>query len=269
MSNQTAIDTLQAFLDAASERKWDDIHGFVQPLVIYNGQREVRDRFTRRIAEQTKEGNIKLRLDGLTTEEAAKSVAGRLVATDKDADGNTFEVWDAIIVFVEDGKISRFDQVQSEISRQLRASTLPAFTNKPSKNPLSVAELRHAYMKYIHDLNARCIHTTVAEHFAEEVVSGGGLMDYERTRAFFVNAIQPATAGLKYVVEEMVVDAEKQQLAVKLSIQGVPENKRLRETFGSGEVKLDEIAIYGFTDGKISIFTGAPPKGFLPERPAS
>lgn len=268
MSNRTAAATLQAFLDTANERRWDELHGFVQPLVIYHGQREIRDRFTCRIAEQTKGGEIKLRMDGLTADEAAKSVAGRLVATDKDADGIAFEVWDMILLFVEDGKISRFYQIESEISHHLRVSAVPAFTTKPSKNPLSPTELKQAYMRYIHDLNARCIHTTVAEHFAEEVVSGGQLLGYEQMRGFFVNLIQPATAGLKYVVEEMVVDAEKQQLAVKLCIQGVAENERVREHFGSGEVKLDELAMYGFTDGKISIFSGAPPKGFLPELPA-
>lgn len=268
MSNQTAAATLQAFLDTANERKWDELHGFVLPLVIYNGQREIRDRFTCRIAEQTKGGDIKLRMDGLTADEAARSVAGRLVAIDKDADGVTFEVWDMILLFVEDGKISRFYQIKSEISRHLRASAVPAFTTKPSNNPLLATELKEAYMRYIRDLNARCIHNTVAEHFAEEVVSGDQLLGCEQTRAFFVNIIQPATAGLKYVVEEMVVDAEKQQLAVRLSIEGVAENERVREQFGGDEVKLDELAMYGFTDGKISIFSGAPPKGLLPERPA-
>ncbi|KAG6355368.1 hypothetical protein INS49_003330 [Diaporthe citri] len=268
MSGQTAIATLQAFLDAANERKWDEIHGFVLPFVIYNGERETRDRFIRRIAENTKGGEVKLRVDGLTIEEGAKSVAGRLVATAKDGQGTTFEVWDAIILSVEDGKISRFDQIQSEISRNLRLSNLPAFTTKPSKNPLSATELRHAYMRYIHDVNARCIHTNVPEHFAEEVAGTGRLLDYEQMRALFVNILQPATAGLTYVVEEMVVDAEKQQLAVKLSMQGVPENERLREHFGGGEVKLPEIAMYGFTDGKISILGGATPTGFLPKQTA-
>lgn len=267
MSDQTAIATLQAFLDAANKRKWDEIHGFVQPFVIYNGQRETRDRFTCRIAENTEGGEIKLRMDGLTTEEAAKSVAGRLIATTKDADGTTFEVWDMILLFVEDGKISRFYQIQAEISRHLRASTVPAFTTKPSKNPLSATELKNAYMRYIHDINARCMHTNVAEHFAEEVVMGGRLLGHEQIRGFFMNVIQPATAGLNYVAEEMVVDAEKQQLAVKLSIQGVPEDKRVQEQFGVEEVKLTEIAMYGFTDGKISIFGGAAPSGLLPKPP--
>lgn len=165
---------------------------------------------------------------------------------------------------MQDGKISRFDQVQSDISRQLRASNLPAFTPKPSKNPLLTTELRHAYTKYIHDINARCIHTNVADHFAEEVLAVGRLLDHEQARAFFVNVIQPATAGLTYVVEEMVVDAEKQQLAVKLSIQGFPENESVRERFGGGEVKLTEIALYGFTDGKISILVARRPAGFYP-----
>lgn len=268
MSDQTAIATLQAFLDAANERRWDEIHGFVQPFVIYNGQRETRDRFTCRIAEKTEGGDIKLRMDGLTTDTAAKSVAGRLVATAQDADGTTFEVWDAILLFVEDGKISRFHQIESEISRHLRASTLPTFTPKPSKKPLSATELKNTYMRYIHDINARCIHTNVAEHFAKEVVMGGLLLDHEQTSTFFVNVIQPATAGLKYGVEVMVVDVEKQQLAAKLSIQGVPENERVREHFEGGEVKLPEIAMYGFTDGKISIFGGAAPSGLLPMPPA-
>ncbi|KAK7699623.1 hypothetical protein SLS64_011577 [Diaporthe eres] len=226
------------------------------------------DRFTCRIAEKTEGGDIKLRMDGLTTDPAARSVAGRLVATAQDADGTTFEVWDAILLSVEDGKISRFHQIESEISRQLRASTLSAFTPKPSKNPLSATELKHAYTRYIHDINARCIHTNVAEHFTEETVMGGLLLDHEQMSTFFVNVIQPATAGLNYVVEEMVVDAEKQQVAAKLSIHGVPENERVRENFESGEVKLPEIAMYGFTDGKISIFGGAAPSGLLPMPPA-
>lgn len=264
MSDSTSFDTLQAFLEKANKRQWDAIQDHVQPTVTFNGQPEARNQFTQRIAVKFQGHDLKLRLDGLTSDEAAQSLAGRLITTTKEADGTTFEIYEMILLFVQDCKISRFYQIQSELSRHIRATAVPAFTTKPSKNPLSATKIRHAYMKYIDDINTRRMHTTVAEHFTERLVAGGLTLDHEQTRAFFENVIQPATAGLKYVVEEMVVDVEKQQLVAKLSIQGVPENKRVREHFGDVEIKLDEIAMYGFTDGKISIFCGATPKGFLP-----
>lgn len=268
MSNQTATAVLEAFLTKANEGEWDLIHEHVQPVVTYNGKPETRDEFTRRIADKTSRGDVKLRVDGGTTDEAAKSLAGRLIATSKDADGTTLEVWDMILFAVEHGKIARFYHIQSQFNRHPRGSTVPAFTTKPSRHPLSAAQLQQAYTKYIHDLNARCIHTTIADHFAEEVVAGGQALGHTEMRGFFVNLIQPATTGLQYTVEEIVVDAEKQQLAVKLSIQGDPENERVRKHFGGVAVKLDEIAMYGFTDGKISIFCAAAPSGLLPDPPA-
>lgn len=268
VSDSTSFDTLQAFLEKANKRQWDAIQEYVQPTVTFNGQPETRDQFTQRIAGKVQGHDVRLRVDGLTSDEAAQSLAGRLITTTKDADGATFEVYDLILLFVEDCKISRFYQIDFELSRHIRAPAVPAFTTKPSKNPLSAAQIRHAYIKYIDDINTRRVHTTVAEHFTERPVAGGLTLDHAKTRAFFKNVIQPATAGLKYVVEEMVVDVEKQQLAAKLSIQGVPESRRIREHFGDDEIKLDEIALYGFTDGKISIFCGATPKGFLPDPPA-
>lgn len=264
MSNQTAAAVLDAFLTKANEGEWDLIHEHVQPVVTYNGKPETRDEFTRRIAEKTIRGDLKYRMDGVTTDEASKSLAGRLIATSKDADGTPSEVWDMILFTVEDGKIARFYQIQSQFNRHPKGSTVPAFTTKPSKNPLPAAQLKQAYMKYIHDLNARCVHTTVADRFAEEVAVGGQTLGHQHLKGFFVNLILPAAAGLKYVVEEMVVDAGKQQLAAKLSIQGDPESERMQERFGRHGVKLDEIAMYGFTDGKISVFCAAPPDGFLP-----
>lgn len=265
MMDQTGSDILHAFLEKANKGHWDGMHDYVQPMIIYNGDPEYRGELIRRITERTKRGDVKLRLDGLTSDEAANGVAGRLVTTVKNSDGNTFEVWDMIMVFVKGGKISHFYQIQSEISRHVRESTVPAFITKSSKNPSSVPELKQAYMRYNHDLNMRCVHNNVADHFAEEVLVEGRTLGIEQTRAFFVDLIQPATVGLKYVVEGMVVDVEKQQLAAKLSIQGVPENKRVQEHFGGGDVNVVEIAMYGFTDGKISVFCGAPPKGLLPE----
>lgn len=264
MSDSTRFDTLQAFLEKANKRQWDAIQEHVQPTVTFNGKPETRDQFTQRIAGKIQGHDVKLRVDALTSDEAAQSLAGRLIATAKEADGTTFEVYDMILLFVEGYKISRFYQIQSEISHHIRAPAVPAFTIKPSKNPLAATEIRHAYMRYIDDINNRRMHTTVAEHFTERLVAGILTLDHEQTRAFFENVIQPAIAGLKYVVEEVVVDVEKQQLAAKLSIQGVPENERVREHFGGDEIKLDEIAMYGFTDGKMSIFCGATPKGFLP-----
>lgn len=264
MSDSTSFNILQTFLEEANKRQWDAFQEHVQPIVTFNGQPETRDQFTQRIAGKIQRHDVKLRVDGLTSDEAAQSLSGRLITTAKEADGTTFEVYDMILLFVEDCKISRFYQIKSELSHHIRAPAVPAFTTEASKNPLSATEIRHAYMRYIDDINNRRMHTTVAEHFTERLVAGILTLDHDQTRAFFENVIQPAIAGLKYVVEEVVVDVEKQQLAAKLSIQGVPENERVREHFGGDEIKLDEIAMYGFTDGKISIFCGATPKGFLP-----
>lgn len=268
MSNSTSSETLQIFLENANERQWDALHEHVQQTVTYNGKPESRDQFIRRFADTVEGGDVKLRMDGLTIDSTAQSIAGRLVTIAKNADGTTFEVWDMILLFVEDGRISRFYQIAEKISRHLKASTVPAFTAKPSKNPLSATQLKHAYTKYLDDINARRIHTTVSEHFAEQAIAEGNILDRAKLTGFYMNVIQPATAGLKYVAEEMVVDAEKQQLAVKLCIQGIPENERLRGQFGGGEIKLHEIAMYGFTDGKISTFAAAPPEGLFPALPA-
>jgi hypothetical protein len=250
VANSTASDILQALLEKANKGQWDAIHEHFQPTVTYNRKPEARNDFIHRIVGITQGGDIKLRVDALTTDEAAQSLAGRLIITAKNADGATFEVYDMILLSVEDGKISRFYQIQSDISRHFRALAVPPFAPKPSTNPLSATELKHAYMKYISDINTRCMHTNVAEHFSEEVLLGPQTLGHEQLGRFFVNVIYPATAGLKYHVEELVVDAEKQQVAAKLSMRGVPENERVRENFGGGETSWMRLPCMGSLMGR-------------------
>ncbi|KZL69069.1 Snoa-like polyketide cyclase [Colletotrichum incanum] len=255
MAAQGVGAALQAFLDAANNKKWDEVQEHLQPAVTvtYNENQESRDDFVQRLTATAEKGD-QLSADSWTVDEAAQSVGARLVTSiKKAAEGTPAKVWDLILVFFEDGKISRFYQIASQLSRSPHAGPwAPEVTSKPSKNPLSASEISTLYREYIYSYNTGAVATILPQRWAKVVSFHGNSAPVEMILGILKKVLVPVIAGLKYEVEEMVVDVERQQIALRLALEGVPENKNLQKNGPGEKIKVYEHALYGYEEGKIA-----------------
>ncbi|GJC86679.1 hypothetical protein ColLi_09517 [Colletotrichum liriopes] len=248
MAAQGVGATLQAFLDAANNKNWDEVQKHLHPnvAVTYNENQESRDGFVQRLTAAAEKGD-QLSADSWTVNEAAQSVGARLVTSIKDAaEGTPARVWDLILVFFKDGQISRFYQIASQ---QSRAPT-PA-PGRPS--PLSASEISTLYREYIYSYNTSgAVDTILPQRWAKVVSFHGNSAPVEVILGILKKILLPVIAGLEYEVEEMVVDVERQQIALRLALEGVPENKNLQKNGPGERIKVYEQALYGYEEGKIA-----------------
>ncbi|GJC95639.1 SnoaL-like polyketide cyclase [Colletotrichum higginsianum IMI 349063] len=250
------LDTiLQAFLDAVNDKKWDEVNNYLRPSVAaaYDETPETRDDFVKRLTATADRGD-RLSADSWTIDEAAQTVGARLVTSIKDAaEGTSAQVWDLVIVSFEDGKIARFYQVASKMSRDPRAGPpAPEVTPKPSGTLLSAGEIDARYREYIFSYNEGAMHTVLPRLWSNAVSFNGKYLPVNVAVVLLGKILLPVIAGLKYQIEEVAVDEGRQQIAVRLSLEGVPENDFLQKGGPGEKVKVYEHALYGYEDGKIS-----------------
>ncbi|KAK6207531.1 Snoa-like polyketide cyclase [Colletotrichum tabaci] len=247
------LDTiLQAFLGAVNDKKWDEVNNYLRPsvTVAYDENPETRDDFVKRLTATADRGD-RLSADSWTIDEAAQTVGARLVTSA--AEGTPAQVWDLVIVSFEDGKIARFYQIASKGSRDPRAGTLaPELTSKPSGTLLSAGEIDARYREYIFSYNEGAMHTVMPRLWSKVVSFNGNQAPLEIAVVVLSKILLPVIAGLKYQIEEVAVDAGRQRIAVRLSIEGVPENEYLQKGDPGEKVKVYEHAIYALEDGKFS-----------------
>ncbi|GJC89770.1 hypothetical protein ColLi_12608 [Colletotrichum liriopes] len=255
MATQRVADILQAFLDAINNKKWDEVQTHLQPAVTveYNGNQENKDDFVKRLAAIAEKGD-RLAADSWTIDEAAQFVSARLVINVKDAaEGTPAQVWDLVLVSFEGGKISRYYQIASTLSRDSSAGPwAPEIASKPSRTPLTASEIGARYREYIHSYNDGTTSIVIPQRWGKIISLNGKTLPLDEVLEFFRNILLPVIAGLKYHVEEMVVDVERQQVAVRLYLEGVPENEHLQKNGPGKAIKVYEHALYGLEEGKIS-----------------
>ncbi|KAK0380606.1 hypothetical protein CLIM01_02073 [Colletotrichum limetticola] len=258
MASQDIVSIFQAFLNAVNNKKWDEVHNHLQPVVraTYNENTESRDQFINRLTTTADKGSV-FSADQLTVNEAAQSLGARLVTTTGDApEGTPSKVWDLILVFFENGKIVRLYQVANQQSRGVGPVPAPPFVPeyaaKASQNPISAAEIEALYRKYIYSYNDGTMPTVLPALWAETISMHGNLVPAVGAVGFLGKILLPVIAGLKYEVDEFVVDEKKQQIAVRLSISGVPQNKNLQKNGPDGKVTVYEHALYGYEEGKVA-----------------
>ncbi|KAF6832070.1 SnoaL-like polyketide cyclase [Colletotrichum musicola] len=256
MSSQDVTATFQSFLDLLSAKKWDEAAEALQPKVIYNGKDNTNDELVKHFAEYMEEDNVThTRMDGIRVHYDGKSIGARQIMRSEDADGKRIESWGLIMVFFENNKISRYYLIlhQPHLFPPPSESLAPIPAPQPPLNPMSADELREFYHVYINGYNNGTMPFEIPKRFTEVVTLNGEPFDRDLVPSFFEKALLPIIAGLWYTVEEMVIDLEKQRIFVRLALEGVSKNERLRkdETEG-GRIKVYEQAMYDFHDGRIT-----------------
>ncbi|GKT87813.1 snoaL-like polyketide cyclase [Colletotrichum tofieldiae] len=223
MAAQGVGATLQAFLDAANNKNWGDVQKHLHPdvAVTYNENQDSRDGFVQRLTAAAEKGD-QLSADSWTVNEAAQSVGARLVTSIKEP-GPPRRPW------------------------------APEVTSKPSKSPLSASEISTLYREYIYSYNTGgAVDTILPQRWAKVVSFHGNSTPVEVILGILKKMLLPVIAGLEYEVEEMVVDVERQQIALRLALEGVPENKNLQKNGPGEKIKVYEQALYGYEEGKIA-----------------
>ncbi|GKT52088.1 uncharacterized protein ColSpa_12269 [Colletotrichum spaethianum] len=255
MAPQGVVAIAQAFLDAANNKNWEEVQNHLHPdaTVTYNRNQESRDDFVKRLTAAAEKGD-QLTADTWTVDEAAQSLGARLVISSVNSaeGGAPSQVWDLILIFFKDGKISRFYQVASQFSRGHAGPCAPAVTSKPSENPLSASEFRKLYPKYIHTVDHGDIATDMPQYWTDPSSTNGLPLSMEKNIGFLVSFVKPLKAGLEHKIEEVIIDAERQQIAARVVLEGVPEDKRVQMNGPGEKAKIYETALYGYEEGKIA-----------------
>lgn len=256
MSAQDVRATFQSFLDLHNARKWNEATEAFQPTVIYNDREDTNKGLIKHFAQYIEEHNVThIRVDGIRLHYDGKSIGARQITRTEDADGKRLENWSLIMVFFEDNKISRFYQIQHQphLFPPPAESLAPIPAPQPPLNPMSADELREFYHVYINGYNNGTMPIEIPRRFSETVTLNGEPFKRDLVPGFFEKALLPIIDGLQYTVEEMVIDLEKQQIFVRLALEGVPKNKRLQtDEAEGGKIKVYEQAMYEFHDGRIT-----------------
>ncbi|TQN69021.1 hypothetical protein CSHISOI_06442 [Colletotrichum shisoi] len=129
----------------------------------------------------------------------------------------------------------------------------PGSPPSPSGTLLSAGEIDARYREYIFSYNEGATHPVLLPRLWSNAVSfNGKQLPVDLAVVLLGKILLPVIAGLKYQIEEVAVDEGRQQIAVRLSLEGVPENDFLQKGGPGEKVKVYEHAFYGYEDGKIS-----------------
>ncbi|KAI8151647.1 hypothetical protein K4K54_009669 [Colletotrichum sp. SAR 10_86] len=262
MSAQHITSLFEAFLDKVNTREWDEAKNYLGDTVTYNDQQKSGNDFISRLSADVKGGRrTQLRTDAVAVHSDGNSLGARQIATTVSAEGVSLETWSLVLVFLDArGKISRFYEIETRPNPRAPLTASVAPTAPPASDTrLSADGLRNAYHTYIQSYNDGAMAVVVPQMMAPELLMNGNPLPREVVVGFFEKFLLPATAGLKYHVQDMVTDVEKQQVFVRLTLEGVPENKNLQRGDDRKEpVKINEIATYAFQDSKIAWCWAAP-----------
>ncbi|TDZ18528.1 hypothetical protein Cob_v008664 [Colletotrichum orbiculare MAFF 240422] len=255
MSAQNVGDVFQAFLDQVNRKRWDEARKYVQPTLTYNDDEASGDVFIGTLSADLERQNVsRVALDALTVDHAGPKLAARSIAYAETPEGTKIASWSLVIVFFADNRISRFYQI---FHRDLPGLPPTPLENPPpnqkSETPLSAEEMETTYLDYITSYNRGGHKSAIERSWAEEVTMNGFKSPTAATPDIISQFLLPVIAGLDYGVEESVVDVERQQIAVRLSLRGVAKNPNLQKKGAEGEeVTHYEHALYTFLEGKIS-----------------
>ncbi|KAF6828300.1 SnoaL-like polyketide cyclase [Colletotrichum plurivorum] len=236
----------QSFLDALDKSDLAAAGEFLQESIVYNNKTITRDEYLERVAPKPD-----VRVDGVTANDATQSLLGRRLTRVE-----SVETWSLFLIFFESGKIAKEFEVPSYLSQHLKLPAWPSVIPGTSTKPLTAAELEAAYQTYVYSFNDGTWREQLQLSYDDVVSGNGNASSRDATINLLERLVRPAIRGLEYGVEHLVADVEKQQVGVRISLSGVPENENLSPDGGS--VKLYELALYGFKDGRISWFWATP-----------
>ncbi|KAI8156335.1 hypothetical protein K4K49_006072 [Colletotrichum sp. SAR 10_70] len=262
MATQSISSVFQEFLDRVNLKKWDAAKKFLQDAITFNEHHGSSDEFIGFLSADIEQRNVtQLRIDAVAVHSDGKSLGARQIIKTVGPDGTQLETWALVLAFFnDDKKISRFYKIDTRPNPRSPVLAKVSPTAPPvSEKQLSADELKSAYHTYIQSYNDGAMAIVVPQMMAPELLMNGNPLPREVVVGFFGKFLLPATAGLKYHIQDMVTDVEKQQVFVRLTLEGVPENKNLQKgDDGKEPVKINEIATYSFQDGKIAWCWAAP-----------
>ncbi|GKT64345.1 snoaL-like polyketide cyclase [Colletotrichum tofieldiae] len=254
---------LREYLDCLNNRKFDVIGNHLADTLERNNRTQTREEHIDRLRSRV-EGlaTFQIKIDTLLVDKKAKAVAVRYVNRVTlanammwvDTVGKTYEFDEQCFVWFDDkGKIARMLTLQDNdgIRRQTpEAGVTPRFfTRSTLEEPVDLAAV---YRKYVASIN----HGTMSEDFPRycksEVRHNNRVMPVEEYWCGMA-ASQEAISGLRFEIQELLVDEETQQVAARLQITGTPVSEFAGARPNGKSVKFHEHCMYRFDKGKIAL----------------
>ncbi|WYZ44452.1 hypothetical protein EsH8_VII_000888 [Colletotrichum jinshuiense] len=254
---------LREYIDCLNNRKFDVIGNHLADTIDRNNRTQTRqehiDRLRSRVESLT---GFSIKIDTILVDRKAQAVAARYVNRVTvaepmmyvDAVGKTYEFDEQCLLwFNERGKISRMLTLQDNDAVRLQtpeAQMTPRFLTR--RMPEEPVDLRAVYVAYVDSINNRTMARVFPRCCKKEVRHNNrqlALHDYWRS----MEASQEAISGLKFEIQELLVDEETQQVAARLEITGTPVSEFAGASPNGKSVKFHEHCMYRFDKGKIAL----------------
>ncbi|KAK1624829.1 SnoaL-like polyketide cyclase [Colletotrichum phormii] len=254
---------LREYLDCLNNRKFDVIGNHLADTLERNNRTQTREEHVERLRSRVQGlANFKIKIDTLLVDKKAQAVAVRYIncvtlaeaMMDVDPVGTTYEFDEQCFVWFDDrGKISRMLTLQDNDGIRLQtpeAATTPRFFMRSL--PAEPIDLAATYRKYVASINRRSMVKEFPRYCKKELRHNNRVLsvqDYARSMQYS----QEAISGLWFNIQELLVDEETQQVAVRLQISGTPVQEFADAKPNGKSVKFHQHCMYRYDKGKIAL----------------
>ncbi|WQF87036.1 Putative polyketide cyclase SnoaL, NTF2-like domain superfamily [Colletotrichum destructivum] len=254
---------LREYLDCLNNRRFDVIGNHLADTLERNNRTQTREEHIDRLRSRVEAlSSFRIKIDTLLVDKKARAVAVRYINRVALADammfvdkpGTTYEFDEQCFVWFDaQGKIARMLTLQDNDGIRLQtpeAAVTPRFLTRST--PQEPVDLAAVYRRYIASVN----HGTTAAEFPRccrrEVRHNDRVMSLEEYRRG-VEGSREAISGLRFEIQELLVDDETQQVAARLQITGTPVAEFAGARPNGKAVKFHEHCMYRFDKGKIAL----------------
>ncbi|KAM0424900.1 hypothetical protein ACHAPT_009956 [Fusarium lateritium] len=259
-SYEEIVPSLQAILHCQNDAKWNELEAYIQPTVNIVGGSQKRDEFIAFLCSEVEDGNRQSRLDSYVVDRESQAIAARVIQIETAQDGSstlkTFQYQEIILAWFVDRRLSTFKAIRDNDSRRAKLPIAKSTPDTLVKLSTTALDLKIRYYEYITSINTRTMEADFETFVQPFVMHNGRKMttsDYIRP----IREIQEAIESLHLEVQDMLVDNEAGQVAVRIKFTGVPVREWGNVEPNGKPVTFHEHVMYWFDAGMVSFVWAA------------
>ncbi|EFQ31290.1 SnoaL-like polyketide cyclase [Colletotrichum graminicola] len=241
-------------------KRWQDLESRLQPDVVVDGESLPIGRFRDHLLRDlVGDGDTKeVKIDAMLVDADTPSIAARLINRVTPAASEPLEYQEIVFANFAGSLLSTWQTVRDEDGCRNREPVVPptppsfsALPNRERSFSKPSAELKSFYQSYIKSINEKTM-SREFDIFCQPVLRHNGR---ELTIAEYIPLIsdsQDAIDGLHFDIQDLLADAETQQIAARLEFTGTPVKEWGGARPNGASVRFHEHVIYQLEQGKIA-----------------
>lgn len=257
----TNIGTIfRSFIDAVNQGQWAQIARFFDSHLCYMDHRVTLEDYISSLEGSASIFQAKKTVDVLVQDDESGQLGARLIVRaiptraleDGDPAGQPIEYPEHIICKFEDSKITDIKSITDmDVVREGLSHIEPSSETGPRVSDGANVDLAQMYTSYTRCINSQTMATELHKYCQPHVTWCGRHLALVEYRMLMEDSFS-AISGLVFKVRHLVVDKERQQLAVRIEFSGTPVKEYAGVEPNGKAVNFAEHAFYWVEDGKIS-----------------